>query len=109
MDGYEIYRSDRDTSSGGVAMYVNNTLSHHRREDIIDPKLEILGIEVTPKHAKVFVILCWYRPPTSDIDNCSFEALAKTIRKIDAKSKEIILIGDTTVILKALKMATQEN
>ena len=84
-------------------MYVNNTLSHHRREDITDPKLEILGIEVTPKHAKAFVILCWYRPPTSDIDNCSFEALAKIIRKIDAESKEIILIGDTNCDFKSPK------
>ena len=103
IDGYEIYRNDRDTSGGGVAMYVNNTLSHHRREDITDPKLEILGIEVTPKHAKAFVILCWYRPPTSDIDNFSFEALAKIIRKIDTESKEIILIGDTNCDFKSPK------
>ena len=103
IDGYEIYRNDRDASGGGVAMYVNNTLSHHRTEDITDPKLEILGIEVTPKYAKVFVILCWYRPPTSDIDNCSFKALAKIIRKIDAESKEIILIGDTNCDFKSSK------
>ena len=31
-DGYEIYRNDRNTSGGGVAMYVNSSLSHHRRE-----------------------------------------------------------------------------
>ena len=103
INGYEIYRNDRDTSGGGVAMYVNSTLSHHRREDITDPKLEILWIEVTPKHAKAFVILCWYRPPTSDIDNCSFEALARIIRKIDAESIEIILIGDTNCDLKSPK------
>ena len=84
-------------------MYVNNALSHHRREGITDPKLEILGIEVTPKHAKAFVILCWYRPPTPDIDNCSFEALARIIRKIDAESKEIILIGDTNCYFKSPK------
>ena len=103
IDGYEIYRNDRDTSGGGVAtMYVNRTLSHHRREDITDQKLEILGIEVTPKHA-TFVFLCWYRPPTSDIDNCSFEALARIIRKIDAESKNIILIGDTDCDFKSPK------
>ena len=90
-------------------MYVNSTLSHHRREDITDPKLEISKIEVTPKHAKAFVSLCCYRPPTSDIDKCSFEALARIIRKIDDESKEIMLTGDTNCDFKALKMATQEN
>ena len=82
---------------------MSTALSDHRREDIIDPKLEILGIEVTPKHAKAFVILCWYRPSTSDTDNCSFEALARIIRKIDAESKEIILIGDTKCDFKSPK------
>ena len=40
-EGFEIHRYDRDTSGCGVTIYVNNTLSHHRRDDTVDPNLEI--------------------------------------------------------------------
>ena len=66
IDGYEIYRNDRDTGDG-VAMYVRSSLSHDYRDDATDPKLEILGIEILPNHSKSFTILHWYRPPTSEI------------------------------------------
>ena len=58
VEGYDIHRHDRDTSEGGVAIYVKYTLSHHKREDIRDPNLEIIGIEITPKHAKSYIVLC---------------------------------------------------
>ena len=48
VDGYEIYKYDRGTAGDGVAMYAKNTLPHHQ-EDIVDPNLEIVGIEITLK------------------------------------------------------------
>ena len=95
VDGYDIYRNDRDASGGGAALYVNSSLPHHRRDDVTDPQLEILGAEITPKHAKSFVILSWYHPPTPGVDTCSFEALTRLIKRIDSEGKEVILIGDT--------------
>ena len=103
IDWYEIYRNDRDTSGGGVAMYVRSNLSHHCREDITDPNLEILGIEITPNHARSYIVLCWYRPPTSGIDNTTFEALTKILEKTDVGGKEIILLGDTNCDFKGTK------
>ena len=94
VEGYDIYRHDRDASGGGVALYVNSSLPNHRRDDITDPQLEILGVVITPKHAKSFVILSWYRPPTPGVDTCSFEALTRLIKRIDSEGKEVILIGD---------------
>ena len=94
IDRYEMYRNDRDTSGGGIAMYVRSNLPHHCRENITDPNLEILGIEITPNHVGSYVVLCWYRPPTSGIDNTIYEAIAKILEKIDAEGKEIIPIGD---------------
>ena len=96
IEGHDIYRHDRDTSRGGVAIYVNDALSHHKREDDIrDPNLEIIGIEITPKHAKSYIVLCWYPPPTEVTDVSTFEALTKIIKKLDAEGREIILVGDT--------------
>lgn len=95
IEGYDIYRHDRNTSGGGVALYIKNTLPHHKRDDVKDPNLEIVGIELTPKHAKSYIVLCWYRPPTEGTDISTFEALTKLIKRLDAEGKEIILVGDT--------------
>ena len=95
IEGYDIYRHDRNTSGGGVALYIKNTLPHHKRDDVKDPNLEIVGIEITPKHAKSYIVLCWYRPPTEGTDVSTFEALTKLIKRLDAEGKEIILVGDT--------------
>ena len=57
IDGYDIYSDDRNTSGGGVAVYVNKNVRHFHRSDIKDPKLEIVGVEITPLHAKNFIVL----------------------------------------------------
>ena len=49
IEGYDIYRHDKDSSGGGVAFYVNDTLTYHKRDDITDPNLAIKGIEIVPK------------------------------------------------------------
>ena len=103
VEGYDIYRHDRDTSGGSVAIYVKDTLSHQKRENIRDPNLEIIGIEITPRHAKSYIVLCWYRPPTEGTDVSTFEALTNIIKKLDAEGKEIILVGDTNCDYKKPK------
>ena len=103
MNGLFQLIHDRDTSGGGVAIYVKDTLSHQKREDIRDPNLEIIGIEITPRHAKSYIVLCWYRPPTEGTDVSTFEALTNIIKKLDAEGKEIILVGDTNCDYKKPK------
>ena len=103
LEGFDIHRKDRDTNGGGVAIYVNSTISHNRRYDIDDPLLEIVAVEITPFHARSFIVICWYRPPTSGNDKKSFEALRNLLSAVDAEGKEIILIGDTNCDLKKLQ------
>ena len=103
IEGYDLYRRDKDTSCGGVAIYIRSTLSHHKRDDIKDPNLEIIGLEITPKHAKSYIVLCWYRPPTDCADTSTFLSLTKLIRELDSEGKEIILIGNTNCDLKKSK------
>ena len=95
IENYQIYRKDRNTAGGGVAVYVTETLPHVQRLDITDQDLEAIGIEITPKNAKSFVTLCWYRPPTDNEDSKSFDTLEGILRKLDSEDKEVILIGDT--------------
>ena len=63
-------------------------------------KLEIVGVEITPLHAKNVIFPCWYRPPTSDNDKETFEALTNLLSRLDAEGKEVYLIGDTNCDFK---------
>ena len=103
LEGFDIHRKDRDTNGGGLAIYENSSISHNRRYDIDDPLLEIVAVEITPFHARSFIVICWYRPPTSGNDKESFEALRNLLSAVDAEGKEIILIGDTNCDLKNCK------
>ena len=88
IDGYDIYRKDRNASGGGVAIYVDRHIPHFQRNDINNTALEIIGIEIEPKHAKHFIVICWYRPPTSDSDDATFNTLKELISKLDSEGKE---------------------
>ena len=63
---------------------------HNRRYDIDDPPLEIVAVEITPLHARNFIVICWYRPPTPGNDKESFGALRNLLSAVDAEGKEII-------------------
>ena len=92
--GYCIFRNDRDENGGGVALYVKESLPYPTVK-LKSEKLELLSIEISPTQAKSFLIVCWYRPPTSRVDEESFENLRDTLKQLDKEEKEIILIGDT--------------
>ena len=99
INGYNIYRNDRNTNGGGVAIYVKESLSEPTVK-IKSDKLELVALEFTPNHAKPFLVMCWYHPPTSGVDDASFENLRDILRKVDKEEKEMILIGDTNCDFK---------
>ena len=101
INNYRIYRKDRNTAGGGVAVFVQETLPHFQRLEITDQDLEVIGIEITPKNAKSIVILCLYRPPTDNQDSMSVNTLEEIVHKLDYEDMEVILIGDTNCDLKA--------
>ena len=86
---------------GYLQLYIREILLHFQRLDITDLDLEVIGIEVTPKNAKSFVILSWYRPPADNQDGKSFDNLEGILRKLDSEDKEDILIGDMNCDLKS--------
>ena len=100
IPGYKIYRNDRNKNGGGVAIYV--------KDDLPEPKLRfknsnlaLLCLEFTPHHARAFIIIAWYRPPTSAVDNPSFKAVREVLKCLDSEDKEIMLLGDTNCDFKS--------
>ena len=94
ITGYCIFRNDRDENGGGVALYVKKSLTYST-VTWKSEKLELLSLEISPTHANPFLLVCWYRPPTSKVDEESFENHRDTLKQLDKEEKEIILIGDT--------------
>ena len=80
IEGYRMYRKDRDCNGGGVAMYVKESLPEPAIK-LTSDKLELIALEVSPSdHARPFAIVCWYRPPTAGIDDTAFENLREILK-----------------------------
>ena len=86
-------RKDRNVYGGGIALCVRNTISYKVIDTLPQHSLELLCIEVIPKHAKPFFVVCWYRPPDSTVDK--FQDLENVMCYLETFQKEIIFLGDT--------------
>ena len=102
IEGYRIFRNDRDANGGGVAIYVKNSLPEPKVK-LKSENLELLSVEISPGRAKPFLLVCWYRPPTCGVDDEAFEKLTKVLSDLDKDEKEIILVGDTNCDFKDSK------
>ena len=71
---------------------MRNTISYKVIDTLPQHSLELRCIEVIPKHAKPFFVVCWYRPPDSTVDK--FRDLENVISYLETLQKEIIFLGD---------------
>ena len=55
-----------------MAIYVKESLPEPAVR-IKGNELELLALEFLPNHGKPFFVVAWYRPPTSGVDEASFE------------------------------------
>ena len=99
IDGYNLFRRDRNRNSGGVAIYVKESLP----PPVVKLKsdtLELISLEIKQNHAKPFLVVCWYRPPTDGVDDTAFESLRHVLIDLEKENIEMILFGDTNCDLK---------
>ena len=97
ISGYNIFRNDRNLNGGGVAIYVKASLPEPTVR-IKSENLELISLEIAPKHAKPFLVVCWYRPPTAD--EAAFDNLREVLKNLDQDGKETIFVGDTNCDFK---------
>ena len=71
---------------------MRNTISYEVIDILQQHSLDLLCIEVIPKHAKPFFVVSWYRPPDSMVDK--FQDPKNVISYLEIFQKEIILLGD---------------
>ena len=64
--GFDLLRKDRDEGAGGgVAVYVHESLTNHRRLDLEEDGIECIWTEVLVKNSKPILVGNLYRPPDS--------------------------------------------
>ena len=63
-------------------------------------KLELFSLEIKQNHAKSFLVVCWYRPPTAGVDDITLENLRDILINLEKENFKIILFSDTYCDLK---------
>ena len=102
INDFAVERKDRNEDGGGVAIYIRNTINYKLVENLPQHTLELMCVEIVPKRAKPFFLVCWYRPPSSTVDK--FHELENIISYFETFQKEIIFLGDTNCdLLKAVQ------
>lgn len=89
---YTLYRSDRSSRDGGVAIYVSSEfISELTIPAVVPLYFECVFVKVIFHENKSLIIGSIYRPPSSPAE--TFDHLISTINSISCKNK-IILLGD---------------
>jgi hypothetical protein len=96
LQGYTIYRNDRDRRGGGVAFYIADHLQSVRRLDLENQHTEMIWVEINYKKKKL-LFSCVYRPPNmNSLNIISFLDILH--EKIDLATSNnplsITLLGD---------------
>ena len=64
LNGYTLYRRDRDRRRGGVAIYARSDIKSAALLDL-SPSVEHCAIRVTLSKGDTYIICCVYRPPSA--------------------------------------------
>lgn len=92
IDGYAVFRKDRNTFGGGLLIYVKDYLSCTHRVDLEHSNLEAIWLEVKFKHSKPLLVCYTYRPPSSKVEWLTH--FSNSLDKSYSESKECIILGD---------------
>lgn len=111
IDGYIFVPVSRTTKkSGGVAMFIDNTIDYKLLSDVssIKDSIESLFVEISVNRTDCMIIGCIYRPPNSDIGEFFNEMTILLNYPVIAKAKYSAVLGDFNIdLLDSLKSATR--
>ena len=91
-DSFDIpYRKDRTNHGGGLLVYLNSELIHHRRHDLEMFCEESVWVEIKMNNFS-YLLGLFYSPRTAD--NSFFNNLSLNIEKAYEFSKSLVIVGD---------------
>ena len=95
IDGYNIFRRDRNTHGGGIAIYIKNDFPATLCAEFMPNHLELLWVRVHLPHLKPILIGCCYRPPGTDTQY--LDDLCDLIDRVSDVNGEMFLLGDMNI------------
>ena len=66
IQGYNIYRRDRNACGGGVAVYIQSHIAVMLRHNLMSSVIEVLWLQVHLAHLKPFLLGCCYKPTSAN-------------------------------------------
>lgn len=94
LPNYQLFQQDRDRHSGGVALYISDTLAV--RKVTPSNSYELLSAELSRKSGLILVAIV-YRPPGSDNDLVSLLLALGSLNL--PKYNSVIILGDFNIDL----------
>ncbi|XP_078616267.1 uncharacterized protein LOC144884689 [Branchiostoma floridae x Branchiostoma japonicum] len=92
LEGYQVYRKDRNRHGGGVMMYVSDSLYTTRRGDLENDEIESMWCDVTKANTNL-LINCSYRSPSAD--DTFFDLFEIQIQKATDQAQAVkVILGD---------------
>ena len=66
IQGYNIYRRNRNACGGGGAVYIQSLIPVMLREDLMSSVIEVLSLQVHLTNLKPIILGCCYRPQSDN-------------------------------------------
>ena len=95
LQGYNIFRNDRNAFGGGVAFYIQDHIPVKVRYDLMPEEIEILWVQIHLPHLKPMLMGCCYRPPDAKI--AYLDKMCEMLHKACEFHNEIYFMGDNNI------------
>lgn len=98
IQGYSIYRKDRDNKGGGVAVYIQNHIPVKVREDLMSCDVEMLWLQVHLPHLKLMLLGCCYTWMLPQSSNSQYlNNLCEMFERACNENTEIYVLGELKI------------
>lgn len=100
IEGFNIYRKDRDAYGGRDCIYVQRHLPVRIRYDLMQSDIEALWLQVHLKHLKPILIGCGYSPPGANYEY--LDKMCETLDSACSTNLELYFMADMNIDWKSL-------
>ena len=103
LQGYKIFRRDRNCFGGGLALYVNEIIPCKiLSENDLGNNHELIFLEISLMSRK-WLIIGLYKPPTLN-EIMFLESLSKILNRLSCRYENMILIGDFNLTVENINL-----
>ena len=95
LEGYSLFRKDRDRYGGGVAIYIQSHLPSKLCLEFMYSDVEALRVQIHLPHLKPILVGCCYRPPGASAQY--FNDVCDMIDRVSDSRSDIYLLRDMNI------------